>query len=101
MKKLDEFTFHSKHLVPSEIGKAGVDKIIEWIEKEQQDYRFVEGEEVVHKDNPTLTMYVKEILKEKRSIKTGSDQNGKPLMKSVSRMIGIRCYFWADAETGD
>ena len=69
MKKLDEFIFHSKHLVPAEVGKSGIDKIIEWIETEQQDYRFVEGEEVVHKDNPALTMYVKEVLKEKRSIK--------------------------------
>lgn len=95
MKELREFTFHSRHLVPFEIGQKGIDAIIEWIEEKQQKHRFEEGDEVCHKDHPEEKMYVKEIIKEMKTFRNGSDSKGNPLFKSKIRMIGISCYYYA------
>lgn len=101
MKELAEHRFHSKHLVPYAVAQKGQDAIIEWIETEQQGNRFTDGDEVAHKENPELKMYVKEILKEVHKIKNGIDDKGNPIYKQQIRMLGILCYYWKDAKGGD
>ena len=89
---------HSKLLVPFEIAKNGIDAVEEWIIKNQGMHRFKEGDEVAHKEFIEQKMFINQILKEKRMIPDGYDNQGKQKFKEVNRMIGIEVHFFEEIE---
>jgi hypothetical protein len=100
-KELKEFPFHSKHLIPFSVAEKGPDAIQSWIDNEQATNRFSEGDEVVHRDNLALKMYVKEIMKQIVEKRDGTGKDGKPIMRKISKMVGVVCYYWSYAEIAD
>ncbi len=56
-------------------------------------YKFREGEEVAHVDNPELKMYVERLVKSSRTIDDGP--NGK---KVINYIQGVRCHWWQGTE---
>jgi hypothetical protein len=94
-KKLKEFTFHSRELMPENISKLSLDQRVEWEENQRGKYRFKKGERLVHRDNLDTTLYVKEIIKELVMVDTGvTGEDDKPVMQRKKRMLGVRCYWW-------
>lgn len=62
-------------------------------------YYFKEGEEVYHKDNLKVKLIVNRVLKDSVQIRKGFDmKEGKPIMETVIRMIGVECHWWEHSE---
>lgn len=60
---------------------------------------FKEGEVVAHIENLQQKMNVARILKEVTTYPTGeTDNEGNPVRKKGSKMIGIECHWWEAIE---
>lgn len=82
--------FHSRLLIPYEVAQKAIDQddiepILLWIDAFQTGYKFKEGQEVAHKDNPLQKMYVQKIMVANISLESGA---------KFSKMIGILCHWW-------
>lgn len=55
---------------------------------------FKEGDEVCHKENPTLIMTVSRILKESKEFIKGYNTKGEVIKEQGIRMLGIECHWW-------
>ena len=87
------FVFNSPTLIPWDViegleGEDRKERILLWQEAKRQGYRFVENECVADVNNMHQKMVVRRILK--RNEKVGE--------KVFRKLVGIECYFWADAE---
>lgn len=87
------FVFNSPTLIPWEVVE-GVEegelkeKMMLWQEAKRQGYRYTENDCVADVNNPRQKMVVRRILR--RNEKVGNEVK--------SRLVGIECYFWADAD---
>ena len=54
---------------------------------------FKEGDEVVHKENPTMKMEVRKIVRTKKEFTNDSGEKD-----NYSQIIGIECGWWNDRE---
>ena len=89
--------FHSHLLIPWNIAQRAVnqndiDPILTWIDAHQQGYKFKEGQEVAHKNNPRQVMFVQKILVANIELHDG---------KKFPKMIGILCHWWEDCPCVD
>ena len=87
------FVFNSPTLIPWDVVDGIEDgelreKILLWQEARRQGYRYSENDCVADVNNPRQKMVVRRILR--RNEKVGDEVK--------SRLVGIECYFWADAE---
>lgn len=87
------FVFNSPTLIPWEVVESVAEedlreRILLWQEAKRQGYRYSENDCVADVNNPRQKMVVRRILR--RNEKVGDEVK--------SRLVGIECYFWADAE---
>lgn len=94
-KKLRDFIFHSKELMPYSISRMPLEDRVHWEETSRKDHRFKKDDEVVHVDNTETVLHVKQIIKQSASVDTGIiGEDNLPVMQRVKRMMGVQCYWW-------
>jgi hypothetical protein len=93
MKKIREYIFHSRDLLPMSLSSASMEDRISFVERGGHYYRV--GDKVVHRDNLEMQMSVKEVIMRKVSVKTGAvGEDDKPVYIKRNRIEGILCYWF-------